>query len=115
MDVLDGVFFSSLVVSIPSAKSTEDALSSAAFTEKRPTLMSVLDVTWKRPTVVVPGTDSGPYLGRVWDLWTVFSGLETDGDEDEEDDVEVGVMEEEEATTAGSGALPESWSLATDT
>lgn len=36
----------------------------------------------------------------------VFSGLETDGDEEEEDDVEVGVMEEDEPTTAGSGARP---------
>lgn len=79
--------------------------------------MSVLQVTWKRPTVVIDEMGSGLTLGGVWDLWIVFSGLERDdGDEEEDDDVvEEGVMEEDETTTTGSGALPGSWSLATET
>lgn len=119
MDMLEAVILDSLVVSGPSVELTKKIFPSAGATENRPTLMSVLEVTWKRPTVVIDEVGSGLTLSGVWDLWTVFSGLERDdGDEEEDDDddvVEEGVMEEDETTTTGSGTVPGSWSLATET
>jgi len=116
MDMLEAFILCSLAMSGPSVELMKKVFPSAGVTEKRPTLMSVLEVTWKRPTVVIGETGSGLTLGGVWDLWTVFSGLERDDVDEEDDDVvEEGVMEEDETTTAGSGALPGSWSLVTET
>lgn len=65
MDTVEGDILDCLAESGPSAELTEEVFPSAGVTEKRPTLMSVLEVTSKRPTVVVDGMGSGLTLGGV--------------------------------------------------
>lgn len=55
-------------------------------------------------------------LDRADDRWRVFSGLEGEDEDEEEDEVvEDGVREEEETMLEGSGTLLDALSVATDT
>lgn len=91
-------------------------------TKNRPTLeaadgsdgaMVVLD-TWKRPILVVWPAEreaapsvSPESLGKGDDLWSVFSGLEGEEEDEveEKEDLEDGVRDEEETTLGGFGTL----------
>lgn len=95
-------------------------LSAARLTEKRPTVVSLLVVTWKRPIVVgspggaggKPSTTSPPDSRRGGEaLCSVFSGLERFEDEDEVDEE---VVEEDESPKVVGGCREES-SAAKDT
>lgn len=94
--------------------------SGARLTEKRPAVVSLLVVTWKRPIVVgwlggaggKPSTTSRPASHRGGEvLCRVFSGLERLEDEEEVDE---DVVEEDESLEVVGGSREES-SAANDT